>query len=118
LPDYDSDTGTGGAVLGGLGCILVLVIGLAQVVAALDFLVEYWGWHWIFAVLAVGLLLTLRLTILVVLPAFFGAWLVWDWHPIGAFAFALPGLAIALAALAAGGVADFLRNLSRGDFSP
>lgn len=89
------------AALGCGGCLFILAYVVTLYGAGRSFFVDYWGWHWIAAVLVmtVGLM---AFPAVVVIAGFLGAWLVWEWPFLAALALAAPGLVLMVSAMAVG----------------
>ena len=96
--------------IAGFGCLGVVAYVIVCLAASFAFLEDYWSWHWIFAVLAIGLALAAFPGALVV-TTFFGAWLVWEWHFLAALALAAPGLVFAVLVIVLGGTLSVFRQL-------
>ena len=97
--------------VGAVGCLGLLAYAFTATAACFALLEDRWNWHWIPAVIVVGLCIYAVPPLLVV-GAFFGAWLVWEWPFLGALAFAMPGLVFALAILLVGGIASVFRTFA------
>jgi hypothetical protein len=77
----------------GLGCIVMIVIGLAQMAATGAALVHWGVPVWLSALIVLALMGT-GLVIVMIPLTFFGALLAWDWHWTAALALAAPGLVL------------------------
>lgn len=94
-----------------IGIAVFLAYGITLVMAASAGLGLY------LATWAVALVITacflMRIAFPVSISAFFGAWLVWGWHPILAALFVAPGLALIVPAITAKLVAAGIGALRR-----
>lgn len=108
-PAHEPRSGYGPAAV-----ILALVAGIAQLAAALSLLIDHWGWHWALAIIVLAVLLIARASLLIVVGALLGAWWAWDWPFLGALAFAMPGLVLALMVTLGGGLRAFFSKFGLG----
>lgn len=74
-----------------MGCILIAVYGIAQIVAGYVGIQHHFGSGW--AIAAIVAAFVFRFSLPITIGSFFGAMNVWGWHWILALVFAAPGLA-------------------------
>jgi hypothetical protein len=92
-----------------VGCLLFAALGIAQILAAYAAFEDWLGAF--LAVVLLGTCVWFKLSIVVVLGAFFGAKNVWGWEWYWALAFAAPGLLLLVPAIL-GGLISGAKSLS------
>ena len=80
------------SVFGGLGCLVMIVVSIAQLLGCFSLLEDHWGWPWYASIPVMVLLIMLNAGIIVSIGCFFGALLVWEWPWWGALLISAPGL--------------------------
>lgn len=76
-----------------VGCVLMALLGIAQMIGCYALLEDHWGWPRLLAIVAMIILMMARAGMLVAIGCFFGALLVWRWPWWGALLLAAPGIA-------------------------